>query len=46
MTASNITLTSPELEAPGGQPFRLDDFAGKPVVIYFYPRDNTPGGTK
>ncbi|MEE4303486.1 MAG: peroxiredoxin [Wenzhouxiangella sp.] len=46
MTASNITLTSPELEATGGQPFRLDDFAGKPVVIYFYPRDNTPGCTK
>ena len=22
---------------------RLDDFVGKRVVVYFYPRDNTPG---
>ena len=25
---------------------RLSDLKGKPVVIYFYPRDNTPGCTK
>jgi peroxiredoxin Q/BCP len=24
----------------------LADFLGKPVVLYFYPRDNTPGCTK
>ena len=24
----------------------LSDFAGKKVVIYFYPRDNTPGCTR
>jgi thioredoxin-dependent peroxiredoxin len=24
----------------------LKDFAGKPVVVYFYPRDDTPGCTK
>lgn len=24
---------------------RLSAFAGKPVVVYFYPRDNTPGCT-
>ncbi|RFF29612.1 peroxiredoxin [Wenzhouxiangella sediminis] len=46
MSTSNITLTSPELEATGGRAIRLDEFAGKPVVIYFYPRDNTPGCTK
>ena len=25
--------------------FRLSDHAGHPVVLYFYPRDNTPGCT-
>jgi peroxiredoxin Q/BCP len=29
----------------GGKPFRLSDFAGRPVVLYFYPKDNTPGCT-
>ncbi len=24
----------------------LSEFAGKPVVVYFYPRDDTPGCTK
>lgn len=24
----------------------LDDFAGKKIVLYFYPKDNTPGCTK
>jgi peroxiredoxin Q/BCP len=27
-------------------PIRLSDFRGKTVVLYFYPRDNTPGCTK
>lgn len=26
-----------------GHPVSLSDFAGKKVVLYFYPRDNTPG---
>jgi thioredoxin-dependent peroxiredoxin len=25
--------------------FKLSDYAGKPVVLYFYPKDNTPGCT-
>jgi len=25
--------------------FRLSDYAGRPVVLYFYPKDNTPGCT-
>ncbi|MGH9889313.1 MAG: peroxiredoxin, partial [bacterium] len=29
-----------------GAPVRLADFAGKDVVLYFYPRDDTPGCTK
>ena len=29
-----------------GTPVSLSDFAGKKVVLYFYPRDNTPGCTR
>lgn len=28
-----------------GRVVKADDFAGKPLVIYFYPKDNTPGCT-
>jgi len=33
------------LPATGGQTFRLAAQAGKVVVIYFYPKDSTPGCT-
>jgi peroxiredoxin Q/BCP len=29
-----------------GRSHRLSDYAGKPVVLYFYPKDDTPGCTK
>ena len=29
-----------------GREVKLDDFAGKRVVLYFYPKDDTPGCTK
>jgi peroxiredoxin Q/BCP len=29
-----------------GKPVSLADFGGKQVVVYFYPRDDTPGCTK
>lgn len=29
-----------------GKPVSLSDFAGKKIVLYFYPRDNTPGCTR
>lgn len=29
-----------------GETVKLSDFAGKKVVLYFYPKDNTPGCTK
>lgn len=29
-----------------GNTVRLSDFLGKKVVLYFYPRDNTPGCTR
>jgi len=34
-----------KLPATGGQIIDLKDLRGKKVVLYFYPRDNTPGCT-
>ena len=34
------------LPATGGQDVNLSDLRGAPVVVYFYPRDDTPGCTK
>ena len=34
------------LQDKDGNDVRLSDFAGKRVVLYFYPRDNTPGCTR
>lgn len=28
-----------------GREIKASDFAGKPLIIYFYPKDNTPGCT-
>ena len=33
------------LEGSDGKKHSLSDFAGKYLVLYFYPRDNTPGCT-
>jgi peroxiredoxin Q/BCP len=34
------------LERDGGGKVSLKDFAGKPLVLYFYPKDDTSGCTK
>lgn len=34
------------LEGSDGRQHSLSEYAGKTVVIYFYPKDNTPGCTK
>ncbi len=34
------------LQDKDGKDVRLSDFAGKKVVLYFYPKDNTPGCTR
>lgn len=34
------------LQGSDGKTHTLKDYAGSTVVIYFYPRDNTPGCTK
>jgi thioredoxin-dependent peroxiredoxin len=39
------TIKDFELPATGGGSFRLSEHRGKTVVIYFYPKDNTPGCT-
>jgi peroxiredoxin Q/BCP len=33
------------LPSDGGESVALESFRGKPVVVYFYPRDDTPGCT-
>jgi peroxiredoxin Q/BCP len=35
-----------DLESDGGDRLTSRDFAGKWLVIYFYPKDNTPGCTR
>jgi peroxiredoxin Q/BCP len=34
-----------ELQTDAGETVKLSDFRGRPVVLYFYPRDDTPGCT-
>ena len=36
----------PELESDSGETVRLSELRGKPVVLYFYPKDDTPGCTR
>ena len=35
-----------ELQDQNGKTHRLSDYLGKKVILYFYPKDNTPGCTK
>lgn len=35
-----------ELEGSDGTKHALKDYAGKMVIVYFYPKNNTPGCTK
>jgi thioredoxin-dependent peroxiredoxin len=34
-----------ELQSDAGETVKLTDLRGKPVVLYFYPKDDTPGCT-
>ncbi|WP_404371089.1 peroxiredoxin [Sphingomonas sp. MMS24-J45] len=39
------TLPAIDLIAPDGSPIHLADYIGAPFVLYFYPKDDTPGCT-
>jgi len=48
-----MALIDPGRKAPAfslkdqsGHTHRLSDYAGRPVVLFFYPKDDTPGCTK
>ena len=48
-----MPLIDPGRKAPAftltdqnGRMHRLSDYAGRPVILYFYPKDDTPGCTK
>jgi len=45
-----VTLGQPvpafELPATGDKTLALSDFSGKKLLLYFYPKDNTPGCTQ
>ena len=43
-----VGTKAPDFELPdqNGKMHKLSDYAGKKVVLYFYPKDNTPGCTK
>ena len=43
-----VGARAPDFALPSqtGEKLRLEDFLGKPVVLFFYPKDNTLGCTK
>lgn len=47
MTHLNVGDKAPDFEAKdqNGNTVKLADFKGKKVILYFYPKDNTPGCT-
>ena len=47
MTRPAVGTPAPDFQLPatGGQTLSLADFRGRNVVLYFYPKDNTPGCT-
>ena len=46
MLAAGDTAPDFALEADDGETVRLSDLRGSRVVVYFYPKDDTPGCTK
>lgn len=47
MTEITVGHAAPDFSLPSstGEDVNLSDFLGKKVVLFFYPRDNTPGCT-
>ena len=46
MAELNQPVQNISLPATGGQELGVADFKGRNLVLYFYPRDNTPGCTR
>ncbi|WP_026604449.1 peroxiredoxin [Methylomonas sp. 11b] len=48
MTLATLGSAVPDFEiaATGEKTVKLSDYRGKKVVLYFYPKDNTPGCTQ
>ena len=46
MTLIDQKAPSFDLEGSDGKRHRLEDYAGQQLLLFFYPRDNTPGCTK
>ena len=45
LSAVNCVVPNFSAAMTGVAPFQLSDYLGKTLVIYFYPKDNTPGCT-
>ena len=43
--ARDVKVRDFSLPSTGGSTFKLSDQRGKKLVVYFYPKDNTPGCT-
>jgi len=46
MLKEGIKAPDFELQSSDGKTLKLSDFKGKKLVLYFYPKDNTPGCTQ
>jgi peroxiredoxin Q/BCP len=48
MPELTVGMPAPEFTLPtaDGSRLSLEDYRGKKVILYFYPKDNTPGCTK
>jgi peroxiredoxin Q/BCP len=44
--SANIPAPDFELQDDAGTTRKLSDYRGRPVILYFYPADDTPGCTK
>ena len=48
MTTLTLGMTLPDIEiqSTGNKTLKLNEYLGKKIVLYFYPKDNTPGCTQ
>ena len=46
MLETGVKAPAFELPDQNGKVHTLEEYRGKEVILYFYPKDNTPGCTK